>query len=207
MACALSSERGRGCSDARGVARAVPRATPLMLVAGAVAGDDLGRVAAATAGAISAPVAITIPRLGEPVVAPPDSIVPAVRRELAAHAGALARGEGSDPPRGIGESVAVRIGEQVVGVVAACAGPAHPEQRAWLEGAAAAAAVTAMMHEAQCGAVHGSRRALLQALVAGPPADVAAWVGHARELGLDLGRGGLGIGCGSRRGTASLRIC
>ena len=49
------------------------------------------------------------------------------------------------------EAVPVRIGDQVVGIVAATAGGASPDRRAWLEAAAAAASVTALIREAPGG--------------------------------------------------------
>lgn len=187
--------------DPRGAAGgAAPRATPLTLVASAIAGDGLREIARAAAQAICSPVAIAIPALGEPVVAPPGTIAPAALRDLVTHAGARIRGADPGPPRAGGESVAVRIGEDVVGIVAAGFGTGGrraggTERRAWLEGAAAAAAVAAMMRQAHRRAVDGSRQGLLAALVAGPPADVAGLIEQARRLGCELGRGGLAI-CG-----------
>ncbi|MGI8429880.1 MAG: PucR family transcriptional regulator [Solirubrobacteraceae bacterium] len=246
-----------------------------MLVAGAVAGDDFSQIAGVAAQALGAPVVISIPALGDPVVAPPGSIDAPVLAAFLARVADLIDGKRIDPSGALDNSVAIRIGAQVVGAVVVCAGGAgagtagaegdggpseassagevgawagarnvgedgdrsgvrhggkdgalagarnagengalagarnarkdlrelveggadavNPEPRPWLEAAATAAAVTAMMREAQQGTVDGARRVLLQALVAGPPADLAAWVGHARELGFDLGRGAVGI--------------
>ena len=85
----------------------------------------------------------------------------------------------------IADLVAIRIGTEVVGIVAALGkSTLLAEDRAWLEAAAAAAAVTALMRESEEGDLEGSRKALLQALAAGPPADVATVVGQARRLGV-----------------------
>jgi hypothetical protein len=51
------------------------------------------------------------------------------------------------------------------------------------------AAGAALMGQAHESGPDGSRRALLQALRAGPPADVAVFVSHARRLGFELGSG------------------
>src|SRR6185312_4483201 len=140
----------------RGADASAPRSTPLTLVAGAVAGDTLQSVAASVAGALDCPVAIAGPADGPPVVWPPGSLGDEATAAIAAHAIAIAgRNPGSDAashgahaPAPIAEAVAVRIGEQVVGIVAATAGQASAERRAWLEAAAAAASVTALIRDA-----------------------------------------------------------
>jgi hypothetical protein len=189
-------------AEDRGADVHAPRSTPLTIVSGAVAGDDLQRVASSASDAIARPVVIAIPALGEPVVWPADSITSSDLQLIVEHASAVIRGAAPEASAAIAEAVAVRIGRDVVGIVAAAPGgppdaEVPAEQRAWLEGAAAAAAVTALMREAQEGDMEGSRRALLQALGAGPPADVPALVGHARRLGFDLGSGAVAI-CAQR---------
>jgi hypothetical protein len=162
------------------------------LVSGVVAGDDLGSVAAAASEALGRGVAIAIPALGEPVVSRGDAIGPDDVRAIVEHALAVVRGEATDPPTVIADAVLIRTGGDVVGIVAAArgsTGPLSPEDRSWLDAAAAAAAVAALMLDAQEGGLEGSRRALLHALRAGPPADVASLVGHARRLGFDLSAG------------------
>jgi PucR C-terminal helix-turn-helix domain/GGDEF-like domain len=180
-----------------------PRSTPLTIVSGAVAGDGLERVAGSASDAIGRPVAIAIPALGEPVVWPPGAIAADGVREIVEHAAAMIRGDRAGPPPVGADTVEVRIGREVLGVVAAVG--VEPDQgiapdgsdphdcRAWLEGAAAAAAVTKLMREAHEGSMGGSRRALLQALGAGPPADLGALLAHARRLGFDLGSGAVAI--------------
>jgi sugar diacid utilization regulator len=178
----------------RGAASAAPLVSPLTIVSGAVAGDDLQRVAASASDAIGQPVAIAIPALGEPVVWPAGALPEAELRAVVEAAAAVVRGEAP----GL-ESVPVRIGSDVVGVVVAAGGAPSRDQLSWLEAAAAAAAVTALMREAQEGGIESSRRALLQALGAGPPADVAALVRHARRLGFDLSAGAIAV-CAASRG-------
>ena len=179
----------------RGADTTVPRSTPLTIVSGAVAGDDLHSVAASASEAIGRPVVIAIPALGEPVIWPSGSFAAGELAEIVAHATALLSGELAHTPAVIAAAVPVRIGREVVGVVAAPSGDPAPasDERAWLEGAAAAAAVTALMREASKGDLEGSRRALLQALVAGRPADVEATVSHARRLGFELSTGAIAI--------------
>lgn len=191
---ARSLETKQQPAEDRG-AGAAPRSTPLTIVSGAVAGDDLQRVARSASDAIGRPVVIAIPALGEPVVWPPGAIASDGIQQIAAQAVAVIQGDGAQPPTPVAaDSVEVRIGGEVRGVVAVLgSGPEASDQRAWLEGAAAAAAVTALMRETQEGNVEDSRRALLQALGAGAPADVTALMGHARRLGFDLGSGAVAI--------------
>jgi len=187
------------------------RSTPLTMVSGVVAGDDLDQVAASASRALSRPVAISIPTLGEPVVFPLGSISEDDVRAIVAHAAAVIRGELPAPPAVVAEAVEVRRGEEVVGIVAAARrageGDVDSELRAWLEAGAAAAAVAAMMRDTQEGGLEKSRRALLQSLRAGPPGDVALFVDHARRLGFDLSSGAVAI-CAEPRsgaGTPDLR--
>jgi sugar diacid utilization regulator len=164
------------------------------MVSAAVAGDDLQSVAGSASDALGRPVAIALPALGAPVVWPTGAGAPEAVRALDEHAAALSRGESSERPRAVAASVPIRIGHEVVGIVAALGGNnLHADQRAWLEAAAAAAAVTALMRESQDGDHEASRRALLKALAAGPPADAEALVGQARRLGLDLSGGAIAI--------------
>jgi PucR C-terminal helix-turn-helix domain/GGDEF-like domain len=181
----------------RGAAAAAPRSTPLTIVSGAVAGDDLLSVAASTSDALGRPVTIAIPSLGEPVVWPRGAIAEAGVRTIVEHAAAVIREPASKPPEIIADAVPVRIGHDVVGIIAVTPS-AHtrelaPEQLAWLEAGAAGAAVSALLRDAQEGGLEGSRRALLQALRTGPPADVSALVSHARRLGFDLGSGAVAL--------------
>lgn len=164
------------------------------MVSGAVAGDDLQRVAGSASEALGRPVAIALPTLGAPVVWPPSASPPDQVRELMDHAAAVIRGEAVEPPSGIADCVTVRIGQEVVGVVAVVGDAGLvAEEHSWLEAAAAAAAVTALIRESQEGDIEGSRRALLRGLAAGPVADVTTLVGHARRLGFDLGPGAVAV--------------
>jgi hypothetical protein len=199
-------ESNQGRADVRGVAAAAPRTTPLTMVSAAVAGDDLQSLARAAADALRRPVAIALPALGAPVLRPPDAAAPEALWELLEHAAATIRGEASTPPVAIADSVQIRIGTEVVGIVAAFGESDLPaEDRAWLEAAAAAAAVTALMRESQEGDLEGSRRALLQVLAAVPPAEVATVVAQARRLGFDLSAGAVAI-CAQRRAGAEAEL-
>jgi hypothetical protein len=184
----------------RGADASAPRSTPLTLVAGAVAGADLESVAITVTRALGCPVAIAIPALGDPVVCPPGSIAPEGVAAIAAHAAAISEGRAGAAPAPIVEAVTVQIGEQVVGIVAAAAihstaagdDPA-PERRAWLEAAAAAASVTALIGDAHAGGARGAGEALLGELAAGPPEDLPGFLIRTRRLGLDLAGGGVAI--------------
>jgi PucR C-terminal helix-turn-helix domain len=141
------------------------------MVSGAVAGDDLQSIAGSASQALGRPVAIALPALGEPVLSSPTASTAA-----------------------IADSIPIRIGNDVVGVVSALGdAPLDPDERAWLDAAAAAAAVTALMRDSLDGDLAGSRRALLRALAAGPSADMATLLGQARRLGFDLGAGAVAI--------------
>jgi hypothetical protein len=185
----------------RGADESAPRSTPLTLVAGAVAGGDLQSVASTAAGALERPVVIAIPALGAPVLAPPDSLPQADTDAILQHAGAVIAGVNGSVPDAIAEAVPVQIGDQVVGIVVA-AGAAPPgadgtgsslEQRAWLEAAAAAASVTALIRETYDAA--DSAQALLTELAAAAPQDPAAFLARARRLGHELSSGAVAI-CG-----------
>jgi PucR C-terminal helix-turn-helix domain len=167
------------------------------MVAGAVAGDDLGSVAATVAQALECPVAIAIPAHGPPVVSPVGSLGDDATAEIAAHANAVQAGHDDPVPAAIAEAVPVRIGEQVVGIVVATAGRASTERRAWLEAAAAAASVTALIREAP-GPDAGEM--LIAELTAGAPEDTAGLLTRARRLGLDLSLGAVAL---SARGEAT----
>ncbi len=176
----------------RGADASAPRPTPLTLVAGAVAGDTLESVAASVADALGCPVAIAIPAHGPLVSSPPGALGDEAAAAIAAHAAAVATaGSVSDPaPAPIAEAVPVRIGEQVVGIVAATAGRASAERRAWLEAAAAAASVTALIRDAPG---PDSAETLVAEIAAGPVDDVPGVLARARRLGVDLSGGGVAL--------------
>jgi hypothetical protein len=200
-----SSQSAQG----RGADVAAPRPTPLTLVAGAVAGDDLQSVAVAVARVLQRPVAISIPALGALVIAPPDSLSAPDRAAIVAHADMVIAGGGGPVPEAIAEAVPVQIADEVVGIVTA-AGATPPqldgaassvEQHAWLEAAAAAASVTALIREAH-GAGPGaagadSAQALLTELAAAPPDDLPNFLARARRLGHELSSGAVAL-CGWR---------
>jgi hypothetical protein len=196
-------QRARALEDSnqsvpdRGAESSAPRSTPLTLVAGAVAGGDLQSVAITVAEALDCPVVIAIPALGEPVVHPSGSLADDAARAIAAHAGAVIDGENASPPAVISEAVAVRIGEQTVGIVVAAAesGHRHPvtERRAWLEAAAAAASVTALIFDARSTGLGGHGEGLLRELAQEVPDDLNVFLGRVRRLGLELGSGAVAI--------------
>jgi hypothetical protein len=205
---ARALENTRQSVPGRGAESSAPRSTPLTLVAGAVAGDDLESVAISVAGALGCAVTIAIPALGRPVVSPPASLTGEGAAAIAAHALAIGEGSGATAPDLIVEAVPVRIGEQIVGIVAALAGEPStrdrrdgasgaevpgPERHAWLEAAAAAASVTALIQETHTGGANGSAEVLLTELAAGPPEDLAGWLTRARRLGIDLSGGAVAI--------------
>jgi hypothetical protein len=179
------------------------RPTPLTLVAGAVAGDNLDNVAAIVSASLSCPVAIAIPALGEPVVEPAGTLTPAAAEALVAYAAGVIAADDVAVPDLVADAVAVQIADQVVGIVAAVrigeadrpAATAFTagERRAWLEAAAAAASVTALIQEAHAAEPGGSAADLLAELSAGPPADLQTFLARGRRLGVELSSGGIAI--------------
>jgi DNA-binding PucR family transcriptional regulator len=160
-----------------------------MMISGAVAGDDLQSVAGSASEALGRPVAIALPSAGARVVWPPDVSTPDSIRDF------LAAGtDTSSRPRGVADAVPIVIGQDVVGIVAALGdGALTDDERAWLEAAAAAAAVTALMRESTDGDLEGSRRAILRGFATGRTADVTRLVGQARRLGFDLSSGAVAV--------------
>ncbi len=212
-------ENSRQPAQDRGAESSAPRSTPLTLVAGAVAGDDLGHIATTVAEALGCPVAIAIPALGEPVIGPPGSVGGDEARAIAAHAAALvsegrvagepvsgepvsgdsASGERATVLATLADVVPVQIGRQTVGIAVTVGmnGPrgheSTAERRAWLEAAAAAASVTALIRDAHGLADRDWSRALLAELAAGIPDDPAAFLARAGRLGLELSEGAVAI--------------
>jgi sugar diacid utilization regulator len=195
MRSARPFESGIASTDElRGAAAAAPRSTPLTLVSAAVAGDDLQTVASSAAAGVGRPVAIVLPTLGALIVGPELAVDPEASTELLAHATALVAGQSPSTPAQVSDSVPIRIGPEVVGIVAALGPqPAGPEDRAWLEAAAAAATVTALIRETQDADAEGSRRAFLQGLALAAPTDPPALLAQAQRLGFDLGSGAIAI--------------
>ncbi len=138
-----------------------------------------------------------LPSLGAPVVSPVDSIPAALLGELVQYTLAAVAGAAAGEPAAVAHAVPIRIGSEVVGVVAAIgvngAGAAtagSAEDRAWLEAAAAAAAVTRLMDEGRSG---DTRRALLSALMSGAAPEPAAIVADGYRLGVDLAAGAIAV--------------
>src|ERR1035437_5382504 len=177
---ARALESNQQSAQDRGAEQSAPRSTPLTLVSGAVAGDDLRSVAAAASAALGLPVVIAIPTLGEPVVSARDSLTPEAAGAVVAHAQEMIGGDPPALPQMIAEAVPVRIGEQVVGIVAALvvagADRQVPEQRAWLEAAAAAATFTSLIADSQAGSPEASPIGLLRDLCTGAAARRAGRV-------------------------------
>lgn len=193
---AHAAESNRRSAPARGVEGSAPRATPLTLVSGAIAGDDLDRVTATVAIALGRPIAVAIPALGAPFVRPAGALSPELSDAVHLQATACVAGVRVTAPDGVEQPVAIQIGEQVVGIVTAGSarngsateiGPA--ELRAWLEAAAAAASINALIREAQGGTRAHDGAALLHELTAGVPDDLAGFLARCRRAGCELSTG------------------
>jgi hypothetical protein len=189
-----------GGTTSRGAAAAAPGTGPLAIISAAVAGDDLPAVARSAAEALGCPVVIALPALTLTVTWPADATVPA---DLARHAEAVARsgdvGRAFDAAAAV-EAVPVRLGSAVLGIVAVLGTGVAGDARPWLEAAAAAAAVTALMPGGRTAAE--ARRELLRELESADAVDVPAVVAQARALGFDLSGGGTAF-CLAADGRAS----
>ena len=193
----LKSAKGR---EADGTAS---RPTPLTLVAGAVAGDSIDSVAAIVSASLSCPVAIAIPALGTLVVEPAGALTAGAAETLVAYAAGVIAADHVAVPGLVADAVTVQIAEQIVGIVAAVTiaqpdGTTAPsvtsgERRAWLEAAAAAASVTALIQEAHAAERGGSAADLLAEVAAGPPVDLQTFLARGRRLGVELSSGGIAI--------------
>ncbi len=178
----------------RGAAAAVPRAAPLTLVSGAVAGDDLHSVAGSASAALGLPVAIVLPARAGMVVSPPAAADPKTRRDLLQYAKSISRGHAGRVPSGVSEAVPVPIGTELVGVIAALGlATLDSDQRAWLEAAAAAAAVSVVMRQGEDAGLRSARQAFVLTLASHPPADPDAAVAQAQRLSFDLSAGAVAV--------------
>ena len=198
MRSARQARSGHESAELRGAVSAAPRATPLTIVSAAVAGDDFQSVAASAADGLGHPVAIVLPALGTLIVWPNAAADSTAAQRLLTHATSVIAGEAPPMPDGVCEAVAIRIGREVVGIVAALGAHAPTsEQRSWLEAAAAASAVAALIRETQEGDPVGATRALLHALAISQPADTGTLIAQAQRLGCDLAAGAVAI-CADR---------
>jgi len=176
-----------------------PQSTPLAIVSSAVAGDGIERVARSASEALGHPVAIILPSVGAPVVWPADALAAGVLEELVDHAVAVAAGGVADAPMAVAQVEPIRIGREVVGIVATTAGVplngATEGAADWLEATAAAAAVTRLMDGGADD--EEAARVLLGALAAGPAMDIQTVLADAQRLGVDLSAGAIAVcGCG-----------
>jgi hypothetical protein len=198
MARARSLDNGVNEGDVRGAAIAAPRSTtPLKLVEAAVAGDDLQSVARAAAAALSCTVAIALPALGLSAQWPANGTGTAPEALAAVHhyAAALVADREQPAPPELHDVVPVRLGHEVVGIVAALAPEATTgDARPWLDATAAAAAVAALMRDSAGSDLDHARRAFLQMLELPTRADPETLLTQARRLGYDFSQGLLAVG-------------
>ena len=200
---APAPEPHRRAAKGREADASTSRPQPLTLVAEAVAGEDLTSVATSVAVALDCPVVIAIPALGDPVVCPPGALAATDAGRIAATAVEIGHRAPAPPPPPLADAVAVRIGDQVVGIVAAAltdrsssstrVASVATERRAWLEAAAAAASVTALLREASVAGTGDSAEQLLAELAAGRVEDLPDLLLRARRLGVDLAAGVVAI--------------
>lgn len=189
--------------DARGAADAAPRPDPLRLVEAAVSGDDLPRVVASAGAAIGLPVAISLPALD--LWAQSDDNFTAEQIDLAKRfAAELIGSVNVEPPDELADAAPVRLAGDTVGVVVAFRAGSEAngedqsettrlELRQWLEAAAAAAAVNALMRDSTGETALGARRAFLQLLQTSSVATIDSVLSGASRLGYDFTAGAIAI--------------
>ena len=196
-----AAESNRQSAPARGVETSALRATPLTLVSGAIAGDDLGRVTTSVSTALGRPIVVAIPALGGPIVRPAGSLPADLADAVQLYATACVAGVRASAPEEVQETVTIRIGDEVVGIVTttaaadngSAAGIGATETRAWLEAAAAAASIHALIRAAQSGARAQDGAALVLELASGVAGDLAGFLARARRAGFELLGGGAAI--------------
>ncbi len=139
-------------------------------------------------------LAVTLPSFGPPVHWPESSAQPALLVGLLQYAGSLIGGHPIALPDGVSDAVPVKLGANLVGVVAALGpGSADIALRSWLDAAAAASAVTTLMRDASALDVASARRTFLESLELTAPTDVAGLLTRGRRLGVDLNHGAVGL--------------
>jgi hypothetical protein len=229
MARARSLEHGVHEGDVRGAAIAAPRSTtPLKLVEAAVAGDDLQSVARAAAAALSCTVAIALPVFGLSAHWSAGPTPPEALAAVQHYAAALVADNDEPVPSELHDVVPVRLGHDVVGVVAALAREAGDltgeagdragdagdrtgngagvDTRPWLEATAAAAAIAALMRDSSGSDLQHARRAFLQMLEMHSQADPEALLTQARRMGYDFSHGVLGVSAALGNGRVDLDV-
>ena len=178
------------------------RPTPLALVSDAVAGGELRDVAETAARALGCPVVIAIPALGPPAIVPEGSVDAPTAAAIAGFAERTLAGDPpAGPPAAVHEVALVRIADQVVGIVAAVSttedsGASVPrrDRNAWLQAAATAASVAALINESHASPAHLAAGAeILAELSAGEPDDLPELLTRARRAGVEQRAGGVAL--------------
>ena len=189
----------------RGAPAGASRPSPLRLVSDAVAGDSLQGVAGSASRALGRPVAISLPAFGPPVLWPAGAASADAVSRLAQHARALSTGSTrASAPKAVAATAPITIAAEVVGVVGVLGeGELTAEQRVWLEAAAAAAAVVALLRDAQSNGDQAARRELITALMAARGDELAPLLSEARRHGFELRAGAVAV-CAQAEGEAAL---
>lgn len=166
--------------------------TPLRLVCGAIAGGDPSHPATAAAQALGRPVVIALAAPGASTVGPAGGCSAETLAAFTRQAEAVsqrAQGPGPHPA-----SVPILVGYEVRGLAVALGEAAlGPQERPWLEAAAAAAAIELLMRDARAGQPSEGRAALVRQLAGGAPESLNEALAGARELGVELRRGAVAL--------------
>src|SRR4051794_3233491 len=159
-------------------------------------GDGLARVAALAAGAVGAPVAIVLPRLGAAAVvgagraggAVPEDVVDALRR----YVGDRVKDRPAEVPAAVAAEVPIASGDEAVGAVLLLTGPGGPadaDAAEYLHLAAVASLTEVAVEEAKDEVEQNLRGSFLEDLRHRTDLDPREVVRRAGRLGCDLSRG------------------
>ena len=162
----------------------------LRMVEAVLHGDGLAQVAALASGAVGAPVAIVVPRIGAAVLAgtPRDEML---LDELGAYVGDRVGGRVAEAPASVLAESPITTGEDLVGsvVLIASDGEPRPDAGEFLYIAAVAALTEVAVEEAREEVEENLRGSFLEDVRARPDLGAREIVRRAGRLGCDLARG------------------
>ncbi len=161
------------------------RAAHVRMVEAVMCGEGLQEVAAIASRAAGVPVAIVVPRAGDPATAPDGAFDAIALRRYALE---RTRGRPAPVPPGIGAEVAVRSGDDVLGAVVA-GGALDGDATEFLQAAAVASLTEIAVLEAREEVEENLRGSLLEELRSGRVIEPREIVRRAGRLGCDLSRG------------------
>jgi DNA-binding PucR family transcriptional regulator len=168
------------------------RAVHLAMLDAVLSGDGLEQVAELAAEALSAPVAIVVPRLGAAVVTP-GGPAPPEREALRRYVADRVRDRPARVPQTVAAEAPITSGDELVGAVLALAPSAVPQATEFLHLAAVASLTEVAVAEAREEVEENVRGSFLEDLRARPELEPGEIVRRASRLGCDLSRGAVAL--------------